>query len=187
MVVADQVRLVLRGLKASGSAAARSRPTDGFSAMTRVFDTAIRVATPCKRTWPLGRFGLGSSFHPRYHRPTLTEDSADGKVQRFARNQVLFRAVNERIKDVGDGFGLDDGAEFVCECSNVDCTARVVLTGVEYEGLRADPRQFFIAVGHFQPLVARVVSEGERYWVVETLPGEPTAIAERTAEPRDGD
>ena len=118
---------------------------------------------------------------------TLTEGSADGRVHRFARNQALFRAVNERIKDVGNGFGIEEGVEFLCECSNVDCAARVVLTAAEYEDLRTDPHRFVIAVGHSQPLVARVVSEGERYWVVEALPGEPTAIAERTAEPRDAD
>jgi hypothetical protein len=39
-------------------------------------------------------------------------------LQRLARNQVPFREVNERLREV-----LDDSAgatEFLCECSNAD-------------------------------------------------------------------
>jgi hypothetical protein len=31
--------------------------------------------------------------------------------------------------------------------------------------------------------VDQVVSEGELFWIVETLPGEPTKIATESAEP----
>ncbi len=55
--------------------------------------------------------------------------------------------------------------------------------GTEYDSIRAQPTLFLTAVGHFEPTVDLVVGKSERYWIVETLPGEPSKIARETAEP----
>ncbi len=57
------------------------------------------------------------------------------------------------------------------------------MSGGEYGAVRARPTHFLIAVDHLEPTVDRLVSKAERFWVVETLPGEPTRIAEESAEP----
>jgi hypothetical protein len=109
--------------------------------------------------------------------------ATSAQAESRARNQVLYRAVNNRILDVNDTFGEWDHAEFLCECGVSGCETKVQLNAHEYRAIRAQPTHFFTAVGHFEPLVDLVVEEGERYWIVETVPGEPTKIATETAEP----
>ena len=48
--------------------------------------------------------------------------------ERLARNETLFRELNERINAVAGTLGGDDHAyEFVCECSDSHCTVRITL------------------------------------------------------------
>ena len=39
-----------------------------------------------------------------------------GSVERLAKNESFYRQVNERIKDVGEGFERPETYEFLCEC-----------------------------------------------------------------------
>ena len=55
---------------------------------------------------------------------------------------------------------------FMCECSNADCTLRLPLTLAEYEGVRGDPTQFAVALGHELPEIEEVVFVGDAYQVV---------------------
>jgi hypothetical protein len=58
-------------------------------------------------------------------------------LERLARNQVLFREVNERLREiVGDSA---TPSEFLCECSKTDCTETITLDADEYEGVRSSP------------------------------------------------
>jgi hypothetical protein len=100
-----------------------------------------------------------------------------------ARNQALYRMVNNRILDVNDEFGEWDYAEFLCECGTLGCETTIRISAHEYSSVRAEPTRFVTAVGHFAPIVDVVVEKDERYWIVETLPGEPSKIARKTAEP----
>lgn len=88
-------------------------------------------------------------------------------LERLARNQALFREVNERIKEVADP--VDGAVDFLCECSDTDCTVSTPLTLAEYEAVRSDPGWFFVEPGHEQLEIERVVSESERFTVVEKL------------------
>jgi hypothetical protein len=100
-------------------------------------------------------------------------------LERLARNQVLFREVNERLRDV-----LDDSAghsEFVCECSKTDCIETVPLELSEYERVRSEPNQFVIAPGHAVPEIDEVVWESDRYDLVRKTTG--AEYAKRT-DPR---
>ena len=85
------------------------------------------------------------------------------QAARIARNQDLFREVNERVKDVNDAFSdLLRDEEWICECVNRDCIERIVLTLDEYEELRANPTHFAVAPG-----VSHVFYEAEN--VVRSL------------------
>jgi hypothetical protein len=92
----------------------------------------------------------------------------DASQERIARNEALFREVNERIRDVAGRFGADE-YEFVCECANPDCVARIPVELVEYERIRADGRRFLVVRSHEVPAVERVVAEGDRFVVVEKI------------------
>ena len=87
---------------------------------------------------------------------------------------MLFRQVNERVKDVSDAFASVDPSpiDFMCECGREDCTAPIPLSSSAYEQVRSNPRHFFVLPSHVIPEVEVVVREAEGYVVVEKLPGE---------------
>ena len=96
-------------------------------------------------------------------------------LERLARNQSLFREVNERIRylaDVNERIEyVAEGAtsEFVCECSNPECISTIELTVVEYERVRSNPTWFVIKTDHDLAQSERVVSRDDGYAVVEKL------------------
>ena len=89
--------------------------------------------------------------------------------ERIARNDAIFRAVNERIRDVAEEQEMTERVPFICECATEDCTQIVQLSLEEYESIRQDSTHFLNALGH--EVAARgagtVVHENERYVVVQ--------------------
>jgi len=84
--------------------------------------------------------------------------------ERAARNEALFREVNERVASLATGGGDEIG--FVCECSDDACVVRLHLTRADYEAVRANPRTFIVALDH-DGSFERVVERRARYAVVE--------------------
>ena len=81
--------------------------------------------------------------------------------QRLARNQVIFREVNERLRALADA--VPDGkTDYLCECSDVECTDKIELRLLEYESVRARPKTFFIISGHERLEVERIVDQTRR-------------------------
>ena len=107
----------------------------------------------------------------------------DTRQQRVAKNEALFRQVNERIEEVNESLGADEPSDFLCECGDENCTAPVRLTLAEYEDVRSDPTHFAIAHGHEVIDVERVIDQNERFAVVEKFEGEAERIAIET-DPR---
>lgn len=98
--------------------------------------------------------------------------------KRLGRNEVLFREVNERLRELGEGFSLvTEEAEFVCECGSGSCFERLRMSLARYEEIRSDPKLFFVVKGHEQLEYEKVVSETARFLVVEKLPGGPAGVA----------
>src|SRR5262245_62995439 len=90
----------------------------------------------------------------------------DDRERRMAQNESLFREVNERVNDVAGAPREDTLYEYLCECSNTDCTLRVTLTRLEYETVRTGPTQFVVRHDHYLPELEVVVMEYERYAIV---------------------
>jgi hypothetical protein len=107
----------------------------------------------------------------------------DSRQQRVAKNEALFRQVNERIDEVNEELGESGLSDFLCECGDDDCTAPIRLTLAEYEEVRSNPTHFAIARGHDVIDVEQVISETDRFAVVEKLAGEAGRIAVET-DPR---
>jgi hypothetical protein len=93
----------------------------------------------------------------------------DDRERRLAQNEVLFREVNERVRDVASQLGDDGGYEYFCECANKDCTFRVPLRIADYEAIREDPRQFVVLPEHFTPEVEILVGQTDTYWIVRKV------------------
>jgi hypothetical protein len=92
--------------------------------------------------------------------------------RRLARNEALFREVNETVRTLELGNGQNGTLhDFFCECGDVDCTIRVQLTLSEYELARSEGTRFIVAWGHERRDVERVVFENDRFLLVEKTGG----------------
>jgi hypothetical protein len=109
----------------------------------------------------------------------------DGTIssQRAAENQSLYRAANERIKELNEVFDevASVPSEWVCECADTECISRVLATLQEYESVRSNPRTFLVYPGHVYPEVEIVTAGNERFTIVEKI-GEAGEIAEQLAQ-----
>ena len=97
-------------------------------------------------------------------------------VERAARNEALFREVNEEVARLERRLERTD-PQFVCECASESCVDRVTVPLKAYEEIRSHPRRFVLKPGHEQTHLERVVETGNGYVVVEK-----TEVAGRVAE-----
>jgi hypothetical protein len=112
-------------------------------------------------------------------------------AERAAKNESLFREVNERILELQEEFerkvgGAFPDAAFICECSFLDCTERIELSLEEYAAVRTEPTHFAVTPGHVDPDHERVVRATDRYVVVEKL-GAAGDVAEEEAADDESD
>jgi hypothetical protein len=85
-----------------------------------------------------------------------------------ARNEALFREVNERIEAISTTVPPEEKlVEFLCECDNKDCAKKISATRAEYEAVRAIGTHFIVTPGHEDPDVEHVALRNERFLVVE--------------------
>jgi hypothetical protein len=105
----------------------------------------------------------------------------------MAKNEALFRQVNERVAELTKGLASGvrptalDG--LVCECADPLCLERVgPLTIPEYEAVRHEATRFIVAPGHESPDV-EIVERQPTYWVVEKEEGVASEVA-RELDPR---
>ncbi|SRR5579871_5429421 len=105
--------------------------------------------------------------------------------ERAARNEALFREVNEQAESLAERHGRAAGGELglVCECSNAACTERLWLSLAVYEAVRSDPRQFVVVPGH-ENSFEHVVEHNPGYSIVKK-DGSAGRLAEQT-DPRSG-
>jgi hypothetical protein len=105
---------------------------------------------------------------------------------RAARNQAMFRAVNENITQLNSAHGaVADRYAIACECADASCLEMLEISPDEYAAVRRHPRRFPVLPGHVYPNVERVVAEREGYVVVEKV-GAAGEIAEATAAAQSG-
>jgi hypothetical protein len=102
-------------------------------------------------------------------------------AERVAKNEALFRDVNERIAESAERFDADD-AEFVCECADARCAERIETSLETYEDVRSDGAQFLVKPGHEDERFERVVSRRPTFRVVEKI--ETVGRIARRLDPR---
>ena len=98
----------------------------------------------------------------------------DERFERQARNESLFREVNERIASLGEkaqAWSPDGTIEFLCECGEEGgCGQRVRVPGDVYERVRSQDDRFVVRPGHETPEIERAVEWAEEYVVVDKVP-----------------
>ena len=96
-----------------------------------------------------------------------------GWTMRGIEQQCLVRTANEASELVNAA--LADGAvraPLRCECGDPGCTTLVAPTHAEYEAVRARGSHFIITLDHENPEVSWVLSEGDRYAVIDVVAGD---------------
>jgi predicted YcjX-like family ATPase len=105
----------------------------------------------------------------------------DSRPTRAAKNEAIYREVNERIVELTDTFAAE-GLEIVCECSHPDCVEIFQITVTEYVAVRSHGNRFAVIAGHEDLTVERVYDQNERFLIVEKI-GEAGDVA-RALDPR---
>jgi hypothetical protein len=103
--------------------------------------------------------------------PRETTTSKGDDVNEFERRgttEALFRDVNERIAESAERFDATE-TDFVCECSDPNCTHRVSASLAEYEEVREEPTTFLLVPGHEQGDIERVVSDHGDFRIVDKV------------------
>jgi hypothetical protein len=100
------------------------------------------------------------------------------RFARQARNEALFREVNERIAQLGEraqAWSPDGTVEFLCECGDEGgCGKRVRVPLEAYERARQQDDRFVVVPGHETPEIERAVEWTDAYVVVDKIkPAEP--------------
>jgi hypothetical protein len=110
----------------------------------------------------------------------------DTREKRLAKNESVFRSINEQIEQLAASAGIDEhDYEFVCECSNTDCNLLLPMSVSTYEAIRKTPTLFIVAPGHELPEIETVVLRRGAYQVVAKRGEAAEYVAER--DPRGAD
>jgi hypothetical protein len=111
----------------------------------------------------------------------MEDDAVHEREVRAARNQSLFRAINEKIIDLSKAFAAFAGDfQIACECADTFCLKSLTITPEAYEDIRSQANRFVVLPGHIVPEVENVVAEEDGYFVVEKI-----AVAAQVAEALD--
>jgi hypothetical protein len=108
------------------------------------------------------------------------------REKRLARNETLYREVNERVAEVAEQFlevQVQTPVGFICECGAADCTEPITTSLAEYEAIRAEPTRFAVVPGHEVLEIESVVERHSAYLVVEKRQQEAKEVARET-DPR---
>jgi hypothetical protein len=86
------------------------------------------------------------------------------RESRLARNEELFRAVNDRIAELSGDY--EDRLALVCECATLGCTTLLSISVTEYERVHGREGWFVVVPGHVDPK-EKVVERRDGYDIVE--------------------
>jgi len=100
------------------------------------------------------------------------------REERVAKNEATARDINERLEAAQVVVADERFLRVLCECGNAACDFVLALTGEEYEQVRTDPRRFVVRREHVMADVETIVSETERFVVVEKRKGTAAEIVE---------
>jgi len=105
------------------------------------------------------------------------------REERVAKNEAVVREINEQIKPAVESSPRDSFMHIVCECGYEKCDLFIAVTKEEYERIRNDPLLFGVVGEHVILDIEQIVTENDRFTIVEKRQGTPAEVAIRT-DPR---
>ena len=103
------------------------------------------------------------------------------KEKEIARNEILFRHVNERITDLSNDEELEEGLIVLCECGQAECLLHIQVPAQTYAEVREHGGRFIILPDHLEPDVEVIVQREAGFLVVEKA-GTARELAEEDYE-----
>jgi hypothetical protein len=103
------------------------------------------------------------------------------RFARQARNEALFREVNERIAGLGARAQAwsTDGTDFLCECGEEGgCGQRVRVPMDVYERVRSQDDRFVVKPGHETPELEQAIEWTDDYVIVDKVPSAEPLVAD---------
>lgn len=98
---------------------------------------------------------------------------------RAARNQSLFRSLNEKMGELNKTFeSMTETFAIACECADTNCIDMINIRPDDYFAVRSVPRHFVVRAGHVYPDVEVVVRESDDDYVVVEKIGAAGEVAE---------
>ena len=90
-------------------------------------------------------------------------------AERAARNEEIFRSINERIEAGAELHRISSPEKYHCECDRTDCFEFVEVRPSEYRQILEHRYRFVTSPGHLDPRVEQLVESHDSYWVVEKI------------------
>jgi len=90
-------------------------------------------------------------------------------AQRAARNEEIFRTVNDRIDQSAQQQEVESPLPFHCECDDAGCFGKIDIRPSQYERIVAHRYRFVLIPGHEDPRVERIVERHDAYVVAEKI------------------
>jgi hypothetical protein len=89
------------------------------------------------------------------------------RESRYAKNQALYRSVNDRIATLTGNWWAGQRLLIICECANTGCAKQIDVSLADYERVRELPDWFLIKPGHVVPEVEQVIEQHEGYDIIK--------------------
>jgi len=106
------------------------------------------------------------------------EGTLDERSRRIGQNEILYRAVNEKIEGLNRVFGtLTDTMTVVCECGRLTCAEQIELEIPVYERVRSDPTLFVVVPGHEAAQIEAVLDHNDTFDIVRKVDGAAAHLA----------
>ena len=99
-------------------------------------------------------------------------------ADRAARNEEIFRGVNERIDEGAERHDVVTPLPYHCECGRAACVGTIEIHPPEYERVVRERYRFVLIPGHEDPAIERVVERHSDFIVAEKI-GEARAQIDR--------
>jgi hypothetical protein len=90
-------------------------------------------------------------------------------AERAARNEEVFRGVNERIEEGAEQHQVADSLPFHCECGASACLETIEIPPARYAAIVRERYHFVVIPGHEEPRIERVVATEAHFLVVEKI------------------
>ena len=90
-------------------------------------------------------------------------------ADRAARNEEVFRQINEKIDQGAGQHQVASTLPFHCECGRLTCTETIELHPDEYDRIASNPLHFVVKPTHEIPEIERVVARRANFIVVEKV------------------